>query len=62
MPLNYSSFEVEELTILNQNFIELVATEGYFKPLPVPPMHIGKNLRMMIVYSMKRRVLDLKRS
>ena len=30
--------ESEELNILNQKFIELVGTEDYYEPLPVPPM------------------------
>ena len=30
--------ENEELDILNQKFIELVGTEWYYEPLPIPPM------------------------
>lgn len=30
--------EAEELNVLNQTFMELVGTEWYFEPLPVPPM------------------------
>jgi hypothetical protein len=32
--------ENEELNILNQKFIELIGTEWYFEPLPIPPMPI----------------------
>lgn len=35
---NTTEKESEELNILNQKFIELVGTEGYYEPLPVPPM------------------------
>ncbi|HRZ48519.1 MAG TPA: hypothetical protein P5338_03900, partial [Bacteroidales bacterium] len=32
--------ENEELNILNQKFIELIGTEWYYEPLPIPPMPI----------------------
>lgn len=32
----------EELNVLNQMFLELVGTEGYYEPLPVPPMPLSE--------------------
>jgi hypothetical protein len=32
----------EEINILNQKFLELVGTEGYYEPLPIPPMPLGE--------------------
>lgn len=35
---NTTEMDNEELNILNQKFVELVGTDGYYEPLPVPPM------------------------
>lgn len=35
---NTTKKKTEELNILNQTFLELVGTEWYYEPLPIPPM------------------------